>query len=89
MKKKFVIALVMLFVIVLVLMLTACNKQLIDLDLKYTRAYIKIGEEWRDVEIKSWKDYDNGEQLQIKLNDDTVILTSSINCILYNGRLPK
>lgn len=66
-----------------------CNKQLIDLNLKFDRAYIKIGEEWKDFAISSWTDYEDGEQIQIKLKDGTVILTNSINCILYNGTLPR
>ena len=65
-----------------------CNYQLIDMNYKYTNAYIKIGDEWKDVEIKTWKDYE-GEQIQITLTDGTVILTNSINCILYNGELPE
>ena len=64
-----------------------CNYQLIDMNYKYTHAYIKIGEEWKDLEIKSWHDYD-GEQLQITLKDGTVMLVSSYYCILYNGTLP-
>ena len=64
-----------------------CNYQMIDLNYRYTHAYVKIGEEWKDLEIKSWHDYD-GEQLQITLNDGTVMLVSSYYCILYNGTLP-
>ena len=64
------------------------NKQIFDLNYKYSNAYIKIGEDWKDVKIKSWNDYD-GEQLQIVLEDDTVILVNSMNCILYEGTLPK
>ena len=64
------------------------NKQLLDLNYKYSNAYIKIGDDWKDVKIKSWNDYD-GEQLQIVLEDDTVILVNSMNCILYEGTLPK
>lgn len=64
-----------------------CNYQLIDATYRYDRAYVKIGEEWVDLEIRSWNDYD-GEQLQIKLKDGSVLLVSSINCILYYGELP-
>ena len=64
-----------------------CNYQMIDLNYQYTHAYVKIGEEWKDLEIKSWHDYD-GEQLQITLKDGTVMLVSSYYCILYNGTLP-
>lgn len=70
------------------LTLSGCNKQIFDLNYEFNRAYIKVGEEWKDVAIKSWRDYDDGEQIQIILMDGTVILTNSFNCILYKGTLP-
>lgn len=85
MKKCLVIILILL---ILTVMLVGCNKQIIDLKLKYDRAYCKIGDEWLDFPIKKWNDYD-GEQLQLILEDDTVLLVSSYYCILYQGALPK
>ena len=64
-----------------------CNYQLLDTTYKYDKAYVKIGEEWVDLEIRSWTDYE-GEQLQIKLKDGSILLVSSYNCILYYGELP-
>ena len=66
----------------------SCNKQIYDFNYEYTRAYIKVGEEWIDIPISKWCDYE-GEQIQITLIDGSVILTSSYNCILYKGNLPK
>lgn len=90
MKRKHLMTMTILIALLAltVIVLTACNKQVFDFNLKFDRAYVKIGDEWKDVAIKSWKDYD-GEQIQITLQDDTVILTSSVNCILYKGELPK
>lgn len=90
MKRKHLVTIAVLIALLVltVMVLTACNKQIIDFNLKFDRAYVKIGDEWKDVAIKSWNDYD-GEQIQITLQDDTVILTSSVNCILYKGELPK
>lgn len=64
-----------------------CNYQLLDTTYKYDKAYVKIGEEWVDLEIRSWADYE-GEQLQLKLKDGSILLVSSYNCILYYGELP-
>ena len=64
-----------------------CNYQLLDTTYKYDKAYVKIGEEWVDLEIRSWTDYE-GEQLQLKLKDGSILLVSSYNCILYYGELP-
>ncbi len=88
MKKILLALLVIVMTFAIAIGTVGCNYQLIDMNYKYTNAYIKIGDEWKDVEIKTWKDYD-GEQIQITLNDGTVILTSSYNCILYNGNLPE
>lgn len=85
MKKVFLIVLI----IALVLLLTACaNKQILDFNYNFTHAYIKVGNTWTDVEVEKWADYE-GEQLQLTLKDGTVLVVSSINCILYEGALPE
>lgn len=87
-KVMLVIVSFILLIAIAATVLVGCNKQVFDFEYKYTNAYIKIGDEWTDVKIKSWNDYD-GEQIQIILEDNTVILTNSFNCILYNGNLPN
>lgn len=64
-----------------------CNYQMFDLTYQYNKAYVKMGEEWVDLEIKSWRDYE-GEQIQLILPNGTILLVSSYNCILYYGELP-
>lgn len=88
MKKKFLV-LILAIMLVCTLVLSGCNKQIIDLNLKFTNAYVKIGEEWVDLKIFTWTDYEDGEQIQLKLTDGTVLIVHSANCILYNGNLPK
>lgn len=65
-----------------------CNQQIIDVNYKFDKAYVKIGNEWKDVSVKTWGDYE-GEQLQLILQDGTVLVVHSANCILYNGTLPR
>ena len=89
MKRKIIILLTLLLCAVCTISLSACNYQVIDLQFSYNYAYMKIGEEWVNVPITKWTDYEDGEQIQITLQDGSVILTSSINCILYCGELPK
>ena len=84
MKKFLTILLMFLFITAF----TSCNYQLFDTNYTFTNAYVKIGEEWIDVEIKSWTDYE-GEQIQITLLDGTVMVVNSNNCIPYSGELPK
>ena len=86
MKKK--ILALLATITVCVTCLTGCNQQIIDLNLKFDKALVKVGEEWVNVEVEKWNDYD-GEQLQLILKDGTVMIVCSVNCILYNGDLPK
>ena len=62
---------------------TACgyNKQVLDLDYSFTKAQIEgIG----IIEIKSWKDYDNSDMIQVTGKDGTVYMTHSANVILMS-----
>ena len=88
MKKIKNIILLSTIVALCLLSLVSCNQQIFDTNYTYTRAYLKIDDKWIDVPIAKWRDYE-GEQIQIILTDGSVILTSSYNCILYNGKLPK
>lgn len=63
------------------------NQTTFDFTKTYEHAYVKIGEKWTVVDVKQWNDYE-GEQIQIVLQDGTVLLFSSVNCILFSGELP-
>lgn len=64
-----------------ILTLTGCNKQIFDFDYTYTTAICNIGGEYKEIKLKSWTDYE-GEQLQIKDYEGNTYLVSSINCTL-------
>ncbi len=68
-------------VLLIIVGLTGCNKQIFDFDYTFNKAICKIGDETKEIKIKKWTDYD-GEQLQITDTNDTVYLVSSINCTL-------
>lgn len=90
MKKQIRVIIVTLFAsLVLACSLSSCNKQIIDWHYNFDRAYVKIGEEWQDLDIRTWTDYDDGEQIQLTLEDGTVLIVHSANCVLYNGQLPR
>lgn len=67
------------------LLLTGCNKQLVDWDYSYNKAVCKIGDDVKEFKIRSWTDYD-GEQLQIKDTDGNTYLVSSYNCTLIKEK---
>lgn len=85
--KRFFVTIVALMLSMMCL--TSCsNYNAMDVHYRFTKAYVKVGEEWKDIEVASWTDYE-GEQLQLKLKDGTVMVVSSMNCILYEGKLPR
>lgn len=67
------------------LLLTGCNKNIVDLNLKFDK--IHLYETPRCYDIKEWNDYD-GEQIKVKLTDGTILLTSTQKAILVNGTCP-
>ena len=64
-------------------LLTGCgyNKQIIDLNYSFTKAYIEgIG----TIEIKNWNDYEGSDMIQVIGTDGTVYLTHSSNVIIMS-----
>lgn len=64
---------------------TGCNKQLIDLTYSFDRAIISLPN-GKTVEgkIDSWTDYEDGDQIQVKI-DGTTYLVHSSNVALINN----
>ncbi len=87
MRKSTKIMVVATIIVIIVLCLTACNKTVFDTKYKFEKAYIRINDEWFDVNVSKWNDYE-GEQIQLILTDGSVIVIHSRDCILYNGTLP-
>lgn len=65
---------------------SAYNKQFFDLNYSFDTAIIDLHNEVVTVDVKSWTDYEDGEQLQIIAKDGTVYLTSSYNCTLIKSK---
>lgn len=65
--------------------LSGCNKTILDLNLAYDKVHLY--ETGKCYKIKEWKDYE-GEQLQVKLEDDTIVLTSAQKAMLIKGNCP-
>ena len=83
MKKKFIITLVLAFMLTLV----GCgNQQLIDTTHTFNYAQIKMMDgTCVEGKVDSWKDFEDGDQLQVKINGDTY-LTHSSNVVLIKRR---
>ena len=72
------------FALALCLMLAGCNKQMVDTTFKFDRAVIGLPNgEVVDGEVQSWKDYEDGDQIQVKI-DGVVYLVHSSNVVLIS-----
>ncbi len=81
MKKKISL---LLTIIALATLLTGCNRQIIDLTYSYNYAYISLPNgECVEGKIQSWTDYEDGDQLQVKIDGKTY-LTDTTRCVLVN-----
>jgi len=61
------------------LVISACNRQVLDLNFSFKYAQIKdVG----TIEIASWRDYENSDMIQVTGKDGCVYLTHSSNIIL-------
>ena len=65
--------------------LSGCNKTVFDTNYVFDKVHLY--EAGKCYKIKEWKDYE-GEQLQVKLEDDTVVLTSAQKAMLVKGNCP-
>lgn len=73
--KKFI---VVLLVLILVVAFTGCNKQLFDTTYNFDRAILTLPNgEVVEGRVDSWKDYEDGDQIQVKINGTTYLVHSS------------
>lgn len=73
-------------ILCLMLLLTGCSYSgydFVDTNYSFDKAYIKMpNQEVIIVDISSWSDSEDGEQLTIKSTDGTIYLVNSVNCVL-------
>lgn len=75
MKKKVILAIALLSTIV---GLTACNRQIIDTTHTYDRAILSLPNgEVIEGKVTSWKDFEDGDQIQVKINGKSYLVHSS------------
>lgn len=80
--KKVITILITLF---LLAALCACNRQMIDMKYKFDRAIIQLPDgEIVDGPVDSWRDYEDGDQLQITI-DGVTYLVHSTDAVLISG----
>ena len=73
-----------LSVVVLTVLLAGCNKQMVDLTYSYEYAIISLPNgEVVEGKVSSWKDFDDGDQIQVKIDGKTYLVHSS-NIVLIS-----
>lgn len=67
-----------LIALVAMLTLTACNHQILDTTYKFDRAIISLPDgSVIEGKVESWMDYEDGDQIQVKIDGVTYLLHSS------------
>ena len=80
--KKF---LVIFLVLLVVLAMVGCNKQLVDTTWSYERAILKLPNgSVIDGKVSSWTDFEDADQIQVKINGKTYLVHSS-NVVLISN----
>lgn len=83
---KKLIALLLVVILALTIMLLAgCNKQLVDLTYSYEYAIIGLPNgETVEGKVSSWTDFEDGDQLQVRIDGKTYLVHSS-NVVLISN----
>lgn len=83
MKRKILAALAV-FIVVMSLLLVSCNMQVIDTTYSYDRAILSLPNgEVIDGKVTSWLDFEDGDQIQVKINGVSYLVHSS-NVVLID-----
>ena len=76
--KKYIAIAVAAVLCIGVLLLAGCNKQLVDMTYSYEYAIISLPNgEIVEGKVTSWTDFEDGDQLQIKIDGKTYLVHSS------------
>lgn len=80
--KKF---LVIFLVLLVVLSMVACNKQLVDTTWSYERAIVELPNgDIIDGKVSSWTDFEDADQIQVKIDGKQYLVHSS-NIVLISN----
>ena len=82
--KKWIAIAAALLIAVSTLILAGCNKQMVDLTYSYEYAIIGLPNgEVVEGKVSSWTDFEDGDQIQVRINGKTYLVHSS-NVVLIS-----
>ena len=84
MKKTFTAVLAVVLIAAVLLVMAGCNKQMVDLTYSYERAILSLPNgEIVEGRVSSWTDFEDGDQIQVKIDGKTYLVHSS-NIVLIS-----
>lgn len=84
MKKKLLAVLTVVLIAAVLLVMAGCNKQMVDLTYSYERAILSLPNgEIVEGRVSSWTDFEDGDQIQVKIDGKTYLVHSS-NIVLIS-----
>lgn len=82
--KKIIALLLVVILALAVTLLAGCNKQMVDLTYSYEYAIIGLPNgETVEGKVTSWTDFEDGDQIQVKIDGKTYLVHSS-NVVLIS-----
>ena len=82
--KKIITIILAVTAILALLILAGCNKQMVDLTYSYEYAIIGLPNgETVEGKVSSWTDFEDGDQIQVKIDGKTYLVHSS-NIVLIS-----
>ena len=82
--KKWIAIVLAVVLLAGLLILAGCNKQMVDLTYSYERAILVLPNgEVVDGKVSSWTDFEDGDQIQVKIDGKTYLVHSS-NIVLIS-----
>nr|MBQ8245116.1 hypothetical protein [Oscillospiraceae bacterium] len=83
--KKIIAVLLALVLVLSAAVLAGCNKQMVDLTYSYEYAIIGLPNgETVEGKVSSWTDFEDGDQIQVKIDGKTYLVHSS-NIVLISN----
>lgn len=79
------VLLTLMITALIVMIFTGCNKQIIDTTYTFDKAILYVGGEWITINVDSWTDYEDGDQIQVKDKDGNTYLVHSTNITLIHS----
>ena len=79
------VLLTLMIAALIAMIFSGCNKQIIDTTYTFDKAILYVGGEWITINVDSWTDYEDGDQIQVKDKDGNTYLVHSTNITLIHS----